>query len=196
MLDRLFLKPRGIISLFTLAKLLWSDKARANQLAAPPGPEADADHRAAGGEGETEHFGYRQRADVEADAAFRNVDDEAFDPRSIGRGNHETRPTNLDPFVPALAKVFTMSRHPGSPLDVPWRKTLEGPLGREVNSGFTGTGQRRKNWTLLLNKSVTVTVLTTWRCLQRESEQVFFRLVAMKVGPPDEIQTGGPVSRN
>src|SRR4051812_1220916 len=99
-----FLPPRIAMAL-AAAKLLGADEPRAEQLAAPPCPHADAHHRAAGGEGEPEHFRHRERADVEADAALGYIDDEALDPRRIWRRNHKARPPNLDSVVLTVAEV-------------------------------------------------------------------------------------------
>src|SRR5438128_9054735 len=96
-LGGLFLNPRVAVALLAVAQLLCGDKPRAEQFAAPPRPDADAHHRAAGGEGKPEHLWYRQRADVETDAAFGDVDDEALDPGRVGRRNHKARPPHLNP---------------------------------------------------------------------------------------------------
>jgi hypothetical protein len=45
----------------------------------------------------------------DADAAGRNIDDEAFEPWRVRRGNDEARPPVLNTLVPALAEVFTVS---------------------------------------------------------------------------------------
>jgi hypothetical protein len=109
--DRRFRKPRIAIGLLAAPQLLCGDKSGPDQFAAPPGPKTNPDNRAAGREGHAENLGHRQRPDVEAHPAFGDIDDEAFDPRRVRGRDDEARPAVFDPFVLALAKVFTVSRH-------------------------------------------------------------------------------------
>src|SRR3954454_20811420 len=138
-LGRHVLPPRIAVAL-AAAKLLGADEARAEQFAAPPRPHADPHHRAAGGEGQAEHFWDRERADVEADAALGYIDDEAFDPRRIRCRNHKARPPNLDSMVLTVAEVFAMSRHPGPPFRYRNAKPLSGGYGEKLTRGLREPG--------------------------------------------------------
>ena len=158
---RHLLRLRIAMDLLAAAKLLCSNEAGADQFAAAPGPEADADHGSAGREGETEHFGHRQRADIEADAACGNIDDEALDPWGIGRRNHKTRPPVLNAFVLALAEVFTVSRHAAPPSGYHTAKFLSGGYREKLTEALQEPGIADENGTGLVNANVKVTILTT-----------------------------------
>src|SRR4051794_39811101 len=128
------LPPRFAGSLFAIAKLLCIDKPRPQQFAAPPRPDADPHHRAAGGEGKPEHFGHRQRADVEADPALGNIDDEALDPWRVRRRNDKARPPHLHPVVLTISEILAMSRHAAPPLEYRRAKPLSGRYGKKLTT--------------------------------------------------------------
>ena len=116
----------GLFRYKTLSKLLGTDKTGAEKFAPAPGNRAHPKHLAACREGEAEQFWHRQRPDLEANAVVGDVDDHAFDPWRIGRRDDEPRPPILDPFVLALAEVFTVSGHAAAPSGYRKAKLLSG----------------------------------------------------------------------
>jgi hypothetical protein len=100
----------AILSL-ALPELSRRQEQRVDPLIASPGDLAQPDDLTVGVEGDAENLGYRsERADIQADAGFRHVQDEALDPRRIGFADQEARPVIIDAFVVSAAKAMPMSR--------------------------------------------------------------------------------------
>ena len=104
------MQSRVAILSLTLPEVPRRQKPRINSLTPSPGDLAQPYHLAVGVEGDAENLGYRsQSADIQTDAAFRDVEYKAFNPRRIRFRDQKARPVIIDPFVLSAAKVISMS---------------------------------------------------------------------------------------
>src|SRR5438309_9622507 len=79
------LQSRVAIFSLALPELSRRQEPGVNPLIAPPCDLAQPDDLAVGVEGDAKNLGHRaERADIQADAGFRHVQDEAFDSRRVG----------------------------------------------------------------------------------------------------------------
>jgi hypothetical protein len=102
-------------------QLLRGKVTGTDKFAATPRDVTDADYGSVSVEGDAEHFGNCERADFDAYAAGRNIEDEAFEPRRVGRGNDETRSPIFYAFMPAGAEVFAVSHDHPSNFGIIWQ---------------------------------------------------------------------------
>jgi hypothetical protein len=93
-----------------LPQLPGRQKPSVNSLSPSPGNLAQPYDLPVGVEGDTKNLRYRsQRANIQTNATFRHVEDEAFNPRRIRFRDQKARPVIIDPFVVSAAKVISMS---------------------------------------------------------------------------------------
>jgi hypothetical protein len=107
--------PQGLGAgsrLYALPKFVRANEAGADQFALAPHHRTNPKHLAALREGEPEHFRYRQRPNVQANALVADIDDQAFDPRRLGRGDQKPTFVQLDPGMLPLSEVIAISRRP------------------------------------------------------------------------------------
>jgi hypothetical protein len=104
------LKSRVAIFLLTLPQLPHRQKPGVNSLTPSPGDLAQPYDLSVGVEGDAKNLGDRaQRANIQTNAGFRQVQDKAFNPRRIRFRDQKARPVIVDPFVVSAAKVISMS---------------------------------------------------------------------------------------
>ena len=116
-----------------LTKLFRGDEARADKFALAPDQRTYPKNLAARGEGKAEQLRDRQRADIKASAAIGDLDDQAFDPRRVGRRDQKSLLLQIDPDILACAEVLAVSRHGSPPRGKAYAKMLQHLLPKKVN---------------------------------------------------------------
>jgi hypothetical protein len=81
------------------------------------------------GEGNGEDLRNRERSYFKTDAALRDIEDEALDPRRLGRRNDEAGLAVRYPLVFPRSKVFAVPHEPSLHVGIIWQKSC-GPVMR------------------------------------------------------------------